>query len=252
MFLFARRKTQMVSAEDALPGRDTPMPTPTRHHVLDAPLDGPFAESARTAMFGLGCFWGAERKFWQTDGVISTAVGYAAGHTPNPTYEEVCSGETGHNEVVRVVYDPEAVSFETLLKVFWESHDPTQGMRQGNDVGTQYRSGIYTYDAAQRAAAEASRAAFQDRLKGAGYGEITTEILDAPPFYFAEGYHQQYLSKNVGSCMMRSEGEPVLVPFPSEEDDGQAQAGGCGQGLGVRAGGAGHAGDPAGGDPEDR
>jgi peptide-methionine (S)-S-oxide reductase len=174
------------------------MPVPARHFVLGNPLEPPFPAGLETAMFGMGCFWGAERKFWQLEGVYSTAAGYAAGYTPNPTYQEVCSGMTGHNEVVQVVYDPAKVSYEQLLKVFWESHDPTQGMRQGNDVGTQYRSGIYVFSPAQRSAAEASRRAYQDQLARAGYGGITTEILDAPPFYYAEDYHQQYLAKNPG------------------------------------------------------
>jgi peptide-methionine (S)-S-oxide reductase len=174
------------------------MPVAARHFVLDAPLDDPFPEGTRKAMFGLGCFWGAERKFWQLEGVYTTAVGYAAGYTPNPTYEEVCSGLTGHNEVVLVVYDPARVSYEELLKVFWESHDPTQGMRQGNDRGTQYRSGIYAFDEEQRRVAEASMQRYQRALAEAGHGAITTEILPAPPFYYAEDYHQQYLAKNPG------------------------------------------------------
>ena len=190
-----QKKMTMPDAADALPGREEAMPVPSAHFVNGASLvDVP--EGAEVAMFGLGCFWGAERKFWQTDGVISTAAGYSAGYTKNPTYEEVCSGMTGHNEVVRVVYDPKVVSFEQLLAVFWENHDPTQGMRQGNDRGTQYRSGVYVHDDAQRKAAEASKAAYQDVLKKAGYGEITTEIVEAGPFYFAEEYHQQYLAKN--------------------------------------------------------
>ncbi|MBV5257712.1 peptide-methionine (S)-S-oxide reductase MsrA [Synechococcus moorigangaii CMS01] len=192
------KKTQMPSAQEALPGRSQKMPIPSKHFVNGNPIAPPFPAGMELAMFGLGCFWGAERKFWQTPGVYSTAVGYAAGYTPNPTYQEVCSGMTGHNEVVLVVYDPEQVSYETLLKVFWESHNPTQGMRQGNDVGTQYRSGIYTYSAAQKQLAETSRAAYQTALQGQGYGEITTEILDAPEFYYAEEYHQQYLAKNPG------------------------------------------------------
>ncbi|WP_026414239.1 peptide-methionine (S)-S-oxide reductase MsrA [Actinomadura oligospora] len=192
MFGFA--KTQMVAPEKALPGRDEPMPVPSRHEVLGTPLTPPYPDHAEIADFALGCFWGAERKFWQTDGVITTAAGYQGGHTPNPTYEEVCSGQTGHTEAVRVVYDPARVSYETLLKVFWESHDPTQGMRQGNDVGTQYRSAIFTHSEAQQAQAEASRAAYQQTLTAAGYPEITTELTKAPPFYFAEPYHQQYLS----------------------------------------------------------
>jgi peptide-methionine (S)-S-oxide reductase len=201
--MFHRRdKTQMPAVDEALPGRaQKAFPVATRHFVLDAPLVGPFGEGLEQAMFGLGCFWGAERKFWQTPGVYTTAVGYAGGFTPNPTYEEVCSGRTGHNEVVLVVFDPKQVSYETLLRVFWESHDPTQGMRQGNDVGTQYRSAIYVYSDEQRSAAKRSRDMFQDRLRDAGYGEITTEIVDAPPFYYAEDYHQQYLAKNpMGYC----------------------------------------------------
>ncbi len=201
MGLFGHKKLTMPTADEALPGRDTPMPVPEVHFVNGNRLVEPYPDGTRLAMFGLGCFWGAERKFWQTDGVYSTQVGYAGGLTPHPTYEEVCSGLTGHNEVVRVVFDPAQVSYEALLKVFWESHNPTQGMRQGNDVGTQYRSGIYTYDADQRAAAEASKAAYQERLRGAGHGDITTEIVDAPTFYFAEDYHQQYLGKNpAGYC----------------------------------------------------
>jgi peptide-methionine (S)-S-oxide reductase len=172
------------------------MPVPARHHVLDTPLKPPFPAGMELAMFGMGCFWGAERKFWQLDGVYSTSVGYAGGVTPNATYEEVCSGLTGHNEVVRVVFDPKKISYEQLLKVFWENHDPTQGMRQGNDVGTQYRSGIYVTSPAQRKAADASLATYQDVLGKAGHGKITTEIVDAPAFYYAETYHQQYLAKN--------------------------------------------------------
>ena len=169
---------------------------PATHDVLGTPLEGPFAAGLEMAMFGLGCFWGAEKAFWKIPGVHSTAVGYAAGYTPNPTYREVCTGKTGHNEVVRVVFDPKKVSYESLLKAFWESHDPTQGMRQGNDVGTQYRSGIYTYSESQKQAALASREAYQKKLQEAGYGAITTEVLEAPEFYFAEDYHQQYLAKN--------------------------------------------------------
>jgi peptide-methionine (S)-S-oxide reductase len=191
-------KMAMVDAERALPGRDTAIPVPATHFVLGHEMQGPYPEGLETAMFALGCFWGAERMFWQTDGVYTTAVGYAAGFTPNPTYEEVCSGRTGHTEAVLVVFDPSVVGYDDLLRVFWEGHDPTQGMRQGNDVGTQYRSGIYTYSDAQRDAAEASRAMFQERLSAAGYGEITSEILPAPEFYFAEDYHQQYLAKNPG------------------------------------------------------
>lgn len=198
MFFGLARKTTMVSAADALPGRPSAIPTASRHFVNGAALKGPYPEGARTAIFGLGCFWGAERKFWQTEGVLVTAVGYAAGYTPNPTYEEVCSGRTGHNEVVLVVYDPAKLSFEKLLAVFFEAHDPTQGMRQGNDVGTQYRSGIYVSDPDQRAASEAMKARYGEALAKKGLGPITTEILDAPPFYFAEDYHQQYLAKNPG------------------------------------------------------
>ncbi|MBT8493861.1 MAG: peptide-methionine (S)-S-oxide reductase MsrA [Deltaproteobacteria bacterium] len=189
------KKLAMPESDQALPGRETRMPIPEVHFVNGNPLDGEFS-NMEMAMFGLGCFWGAERKFWQTPGVHSTAVGYAGGYTPNPTYEEVCSGRTGHNEVVRVVYDPKLVSYEQLLVVFWESHDPTQGMRQGNDVGTQYRSGIYAFGQDQQQAAEASRASYAASLEQAGYQNITTEILSAPEFYFAEDYHQQYLAKN--------------------------------------------------------
>jgi peptide-methionine (S)-S-oxide reductase len=191
-------QVRMPKPGEALPGRAERMPVPARHFVLDAPLAPPYPTGLELALFGMGCFWGAERKFWEAPGVYTTAVGYAGGLTPNPTYREVCSGLTGHNEVVRVVFDPSATSYEALLRVFWEGHDPTQGMRQGNDVGTQYRSGIYTYGEAQRRAALASREAFGKRLAEAGYGEITTEIADAPEFYFAEDYHQQYLAKNPG------------------------------------------------------
>jgi peptide-methionine (S)-S-oxide reductase len=193
-----RNKAVMPERSQLLPGRSTPLRVPERHEVNGNRTVPPFPEGTKLALFGLGCFWGAERKFWQVPGVYSTAVGYAAGATPNPTYEEVCSGYTGHNEVVRVVYDPKKVSYEQLLKTFWESHDPTQGMRQGNDIGTQYRSGIYVYDAEQRAAAEASLRHYAEQLQGSGYGKITTEILDAPEFYYAEDYHQQYLEKNPG------------------------------------------------------
>ena len=188
----------MPTAADALPGRSTPMPITNRHFVNGNPLQPPFPAGLELALFGMGCFWGAERKFWQLQGVYSTSVGYAAGLTPNPTYREVCSGMTGHNEVVRVVYDPQVISYETLLKTFWESHNPTQGMRQGNDVGTQYRSGIYTDSDAQKQAAETSLVAYQEALTQAGYGSITTEVLNAPEFYYAEDYHQQYLAKNPG------------------------------------------------------
>ena len=193
-----RDKLRVPSPEEALPGRAERMPVPPEHFVNGARLGPPFPAGTELALFGMGCFWGAERKFWSVKGVYTTAVGYAAGQTPNPTYREVCSGMTGHNEVVRVVFDPKVVSYDTLLKVFWESHNPTQGMRQGNDVGTQYRSGIYYYGEAQRRAAEASREAFQAMLSKAGYGAITTEILPAPEFYYAEDYHQQYLEKNPG------------------------------------------------------
>jgi len=196
-FLFADpSKQSLPSPADALPGRAEPMAIPDRHAALGTPLAGPLSAGAREAVFGLGCFWGAEKAFWQTRGVISTAVGYAGGSTPNPTYGEVCSGRTGHAEVVRVVFDPTRISYEALLRAFWEHHDPTQGMRQGNDQGTQYRSVIHVFDAEQRAAAEASRDAYQAVLAKAGFGTITTEIVDAPPFYYAEDYHQQYLDKN--------------------------------------------------------
>ncbi|MGE0850989.1 MAG: peptide-methionine (S)-S-oxide reductase MsrA [Hyphomicrobiaceae bacterium] len=194
--LFSRKKPEMPSPGTALKGRSEPIPTAKTHFLNKRALKGPYPAGLETAIFGLGCFWGAERKFWEMgEGIWITAVGYAAGSTPNPTYEEVCSGRTGHNEVVLVVYDPEVVSYERLLKTFWESHDPTQGMRQGNDIGTQYRSGIYVTSPAQRQAAEASKAAYQKVLSANRYGPITTEILDAPAFYFAEDYHQQYLAK---------------------------------------------------------
>jgi len=195
--LFGKKKSEMPDAADALPGRESSMPVAEKHFVLGTPLDAPFA-GMQFAMFGMGCFWGAERKFWELQNVHSTAVGYAAGRTPNPTYREVCSGMTGHNEVVRVVFDPTQLSYEALLSCFWDNHDPTQGMRQGNDAGTQYRSGIYCYDDAQLQLARATRDAFQPVLNEAGFGTITTEILDAPPFYFAEDDHQQYLAKNPG------------------------------------------------------
>ncbi len=197
--LFSRKPLIIPSAADALPGRPHAIPTAERHFVNGRPLKGPYPEGLETAVFGLGCFWGAERKFWQMgEGIHVTAAGYAAGPTPNPTYEEVCSGLTGHNEVVLVVFDPKVLSFEALLKTFWESHDPTQGMRQGYDVGTQYRSGIYVTSPEQRAAAEASKRAYGEVLAARGYGPVTTEILDLGPFYFAEDYHQQYLAKNPG------------------------------------------------------
>ena len=189
-------KLKMPAPEDALPGRAQAMPVPAAHDVLGTPLRAPFPAGTEVAFFAMGCFWGAERKFWELDGVYSTAVGYAGGYTPNPTYKEVCSGMTGHTEVVQVVFDPRVVSYETLLKVFFENHDPTQGMRQGNDFGTQYRSAIYTTSEAQRRAAALARDAYQRELAGAGHGAVTTEIADAPPFYYAEDYHQQYLAKN--------------------------------------------------------
>lgn len=207
----------MPTAAEALPGRTTAIEVPERHAVNGNRIVPPFPDGMKLALFGLGCFWGAERKFWQLPGVYSTAVGYAAGYTPNPTYKEVCTGYTGHNEVVRVVYDPQRISYEDLLKTFWESHDPTQGMRQGNDIGTQYRSGIYTYDAEQRAAAEASRERYGAVLKQAGYGEITTEILDAPEFYYAEEYHQQYLHKNPdGYCGLGGTGVSCPVGLKTQ------------------------------------
>jgi peptide-methionine (S)-S-oxide reductase len=196
MFNLSPKKLKLPTPEEAPKGRSERMPVPEKHFVLGTPLKGPFPAGMQQVLFGLGCFWGAEKKFWQTPGVYSTQVGYAAGLTPNPTYHEVCSGMTGHNEVVRVIFDPAKVSFETLLRVFWENHDPTQGMRQGNDVGTQYRSGIYYFDEAQKRAAEQSRDAYQKALGSAGHGAITTELLPAPEFYFAEDYHQQYLAKN--------------------------------------------------------
>ena len=190
------KKLKLPTRETSLPGRAERMPVPAKHDVLNTSLEPPFPDGAQRALFGLGCFWGAEKKFWQLPGVYTTAVGYAAGLTPNPTYREVCSGMTGHSEVVLVVFDPKRISYDDLLKTFWESHNPTQGMRQGNDVGTQYRSGIYYYDDQQRAAAERSRDDYQRALASGGYGAITTEILPAPEFYYAEDYHQQYLSKN--------------------------------------------------------
>jgi peptide-methionine (S)-S-oxide reductase len=192
--IFGSHKTRMTTAEDALPGRDTAMRVQDRHEVLGSPLQAPYPAGAQIAEFALGCFWGAERTFWRTPGVVSTAVGYEGGFTPNPTYEEVCSGRTGHAEAVRVVFDPAKVSYGELLRIFWESHDPTQGMRQGNDIGTQYRSAIFYHSPQQQAEAEDSLARYQKRLTEAGYGEITTEIVPATQFYFAEDYHQQYLS----------------------------------------------------------
>ncbi len=207
MFFATRRSQEMPAPGRALPGRDRPMPVENRHYVNGNPIKPPFPDGMEVLIVGMGCFWGAERVFWQEPGVHTTAVGYAAGRTPNPTYEEVCSGLTGHNEAVLVVHDPAALPTEALLRLFWENHDPTQGMRQGNDIGTQYRSGLYCTTPAQTALAHATRAAFQERLDAAGYGPITTEILDAPEFYYAEDYHQQYLAKNpdgycgLGGCL---------------------------------------------------
>ncbi len=198
MGFFGIKKDTLPLPQDALPGRPERLPVAARHFVLDAPIAPPFPDRMELALFGMGCFWGAERKFWQAEGVYTTAVGYAAGHTPNPTYQEVCSGDTGHNEVVRVVFDPAVTDYQAMLKIFWESHNPTQGMRQGNDAGTQYRSGIYTTSDAQRRAALSSRDAYQQQISAAGYGTITTEIEDAPELYYAEDYHQQYLAKNPG------------------------------------------------------
>lgn len=212
---FDANKTKLPTAAEALPGRREAMPVPAVHYLLGTPLVPPFPEGSQMAMFGMGCFWGAEKKFWSQPGVISTMAGYAAGLTPNATYKEVCSGRTGHNEVVRVVFDPQKTSFEALLKVFWDNHDPTQGMRQGNDAGTQYRSGVYVYDAGQRAAAERSKAAFQGVLRGAGFGAITTELVDTPEFYYAEDYHQQYLAKNPnGYCGLGGTGQSCPIGLP--------------------------------------
>jgi peptide-methionine (S)-S-oxide reductase len=217
MFLFTKPST-MVSAAEALPGRDETMPVPARHEVLDAPIAPPFPDGLEQAVVGMGCFWGAERIFWQAPGVYTTAVGYAGGFTKNPTYEEVCSGRTGHTEAVLVVFDPQQTSYEEVLRLFWENHDPTQGMRQGNDQGTQYRSAIYTANDAQRAAAESSRTMFQGELARAGYGEISTEIAEAGPFYYAEPYHQQYLAKNpMGYCGLGGTGVACPVGLVSSE-----------------------------------
>jgi peptide-methionine (S)-S-oxide reductase len=211
MALFAGYKTTMPQPEEALKGREAAMPVADRHAVNGTPLEGPFPAGLEQAMFGLGCFWGAERKFWQAPGVYTTAVGYAGGYTKNPTYEEVCSGRTGHNEVVLVVFDPSKISYDDLLKRFWEAHDPTQGMRQGNDVGTQYRSEIYVFSDEQRKAAEATRASYEAALKANGHRAITTKIVDAPPFYYAEDYHQQYLAKNPsGYCGLGGTGVRCL------------------------------------------
>ena len=210
------KKAVMPGPDQALAGRAEAMSVPDAHFVLDAPLRPPFPEGTELAMFGMGCFWGAERKFWEVEGVFTSAVGYAAGYTPNPTYQEVCSGATGHNEVVFVAFDPTQVSYDDLLRVFWESHNPTQGMRQGNDVGTQYRSGIYVYSDEQRRAAEASRNAYQRSLGEAGHGEITTEILAAPVLYYAEDYHQQYLAKNPsGYCGLGGTGVSCPIGLPT-------------------------------------
>ncbi len=212
MLNLKRKKLEMPSPQDALPGRKEEMAVPAQHFVLKTPLKPPFPKGLEEAVFGLGCFWGAERKFWQQKGVYSTSVGYAAGLTPNPTYEEVCSGQTGHNEVVRVIFDPAVISYEDLLKVFWENHDPTQGMRQGNDLGTQYRSGIYVTSDAQRQAANMSRQTYNVALQRAGFDRVTTEVLDAPAFYYAEAYHQQYLAKNPdGYCGLGGTGVACAI-----------------------------------------
>ena len=209
MFHPRERKTRLPTAAEALPGRAEPMPVPARHYVSGHVMQPPFPAGMQQALFGLGCFWGAERRFWTVPGVYSTAAGYAGGRTPNPTYEEVCSGGTGHAEVVRVVFDPRAVRYEELLRIFWESHDPTQGLRQGNDIGTQYRSGVWWYDATQREAAERTRTAYAASLREAGYPAITTEIAPVPEFYYAEEYHQQYLAKNPGGyCGLGGTGVP--------------------------------------------
>lgn len=211
--MFGSRKTaEMPAPEQALPGRAVSLPVPAAHFVNGHPLSPPFPDGLQQALFGMGCFWGAEKAFWQLAGVYSTAVGYAGGYTPNPTYREVCSGQTGHNEVVRVIFDPDHISYASLLKTFWEGHNPTQGMRQGNDVGTQYRSGIYVYSQQQREQAEASRRDYQQALSARGFAPITTEILEAPEFYYAEEYHQQYLAKNPnGYCGLGGIGVPARV-----------------------------------------
>ena len=215
VFNLMRKKTELISPDEALPGRDMPLNVSGKHFILDTPLVSPWPEGLEFAMFGMGCFWGAERKFWEGANVFSTQVGYAAGLTPNPTYEEVCSGLTGHNEVVRVVFASDTVSYEKLLQIFWENHDPTQGMAQGNDFGTQYRSGIYTFSEAQKKLALESKAQFGKKLQQAGYGPITTEIIDAPSFYYAEDYHQQYLGKNPnGYCGLGGTG--VTCPIGVE------------------------------------
>ena len=217
---FSSNKLKMPDSESALPGRDDEMPVPPAHFVLGTPLRGEAPAGQERALFGLGCFWGAEKQFWKIRGVSSTAVGYAGGFTKNPTYREVCSGRTGHNEVVLVTFDPRVVTYATLLKVFFEAHNPTQGMRQGNDVGTQYRSGIYVFSEEQRALAESARSAYASELRAAGLGEVTTEIVDAPPFYFAEDYHQQYLAKNPdGSCRLGGTGVACPLPVRSNRPD---------------------------------
>jgi peptide-methionine (S)-S-oxide reductase len=224
--LLGRKKTTMIDPTDALPGRETPaFSVPDTHAVLGTPLKGPFPAGLETAIFGLGCFWGAERLFWELPGVYSTAVGYAGGYTPNPTYQEVCSGKTGHAEVVQVVYDPKKISYDDLLRVFWENHDPTQGMRQGNDVGTQYRSAIYTTSDAQQEAAEKSRDAYNDVLRKAGFGAVTTEIVPAVPIYLAEDYHQQYLHKVPwGYCGLAGTGVSCPAPLGVAAAASQAAA----------------------------
>jgi len=216
--MFGRHKTEMVSPQHALPGRDATMPVPAQHYVNGHPLEPPFPDGLEQALFAMGCFWGEERKFWEAPGVYTTAVGYAGGYTPNPTYEEVCSGRTGHAETVLVVFEPNVTSYEDMLKIFWEAHDPTQGMRQGNDVGTQYRSAIYWFTEAQRDEAIASRDRYQEVLNRAGYGQITTEIEPAPPFYYAEDYHQQYLAKNPwGYCGIGGTGVSCPVGLASAD-----------------------------------
>jgi peptide-methionine (S)-S-oxide reductase len=223
MFLFTK-SARMISPDEALPGRDERMQVPSRHDVLGTPLEPPFPEGLEQAVFGLGCFWGAERVFWRAPGVYTTAVGYAGGYTPNPTYQEVCSGRTGHTEAVLVVFDPEQTSYEELLRLFWENHDPTQGMRQGNDMGTQYRSAVYWTSEGQRKAAEESRALYQSRLAAAGYGEITTELAEAGPFYYAEPYHQQYLQKNPnGYCGLGGTGVACPVGALSSTGPGGSE-----------------------------
>jgi peptide-methionine (S)-S-oxide reductase len=214
--MFGKNKSQLPGPDEALPGRTAEMPVPAKHFVNGHPLKAPFPDGLEMAIFGMGCFWGAERKFWEANGVYTTAVGYTGGLTPNPSYQEVCSGRTGHNEVVLVVFDPKQITYDQILKIFWESHDPTQGMRQGNDFGTQYRSGLYYFGEAQRQAAEASRETFQQALTAKGYGEITTEVLPAPTFYYAEDYHQQYLAKNpAGYCGLGGTGVSCPIGIAS-------------------------------------